>query len=57
MQSGKYRSPGTCQTQTRPSDCQTEKSDSSLPRTCLHFSRVQWQLLYTTASDALYCSW
>jgi len=30
-------------TQTRPSDCQTEKCDSSLQRTRLHCSRVQWQ--------------
>ncbi|CAI9534000.1 unnamed protein product [Staurois parvus] len=28
MQSGKYRSPGTCQTQTHLSDCRTEKRDS-----------------------------
>jgi len=43
MQSGKYRSPGNSQTQTRPSDCQTEKRDSSLQRTRLHCSRVQWR--------------
>ncbi|CAI9568205.1 unnamed protein product [Staurois parvus] len=36
MQSGKYRSPGNHQTQTRP-------LDSSLQRTCLHCSRVQWR--------------
>ncbi|CAI9594950.1 unnamed protein product [Staurois parvus] len=30
MQSGKYRSPGNCQTQTCPLDCQTEKHGSSL---------------------------
>ncbi|CAI9574007.1 unnamed protein product, partial [Staurois parvus] len=42
-QSGKYCSPGNRQTQTSPSDCQTEKSDSSLQRTYLHCSRVQWQ--------------
>ena len=43
MQSDKYRSPGNCQTQTCPSDCQMEKSDSSLQRTRLNCSRVQWQ--------------
>ncbi|CAI9560568.1 unnamed protein product [Staurois parvus] len=43
MQSGKYRSPGNCQTQTRPLDCQTEKRDWSLQRTHLHCSRVQWR--------------
>ncbi|XP_051540168.1 uncharacterized protein LOC127432786 isoform X2 [Myxocyprinus asiaticus] len=42
MQSDKYRSPGNRQTQTRPSDCQMEKHDSSLQRTHLHCSRVQW---------------
>ncbi len=42
MQSDKYRSPGNHQTQTRPSDCQMEKRDSSLQRTRLHCSRVQW---------------
>lgn len=41
IQSGKYRSPGNCQTQTRPSDCQTEKCDSSLQRTHLLCSRDQ----------------
>ncbi|CAI9567970.1 unnamed protein product, partial [Staurois parvus] len=30
MQSGKYHSPGNRQTQTCPSDCKTEKRDSSL---------------------------
>ncbi|CAI9602018.1 unnamed protein product, partial [Staurois parvus] len=40
VQSGKYRSPGNRQTQTCPSDCQIEKHNSSLQRTCL----------YTTAS-------
>ncbi|CAI9619928.1 unnamed protein product [Staurois parvus] len=44
MQSGKYHSPGNRQTQTRPSDCHTEKRDSSLQRTHLQCSRVQWQL-------------
>ncbi|CAI9612571.1 unnamed protein product [Staurois parvus] len=44
MQSGKYRSPGNRQTQTHPSDCQTEKQDSSPQRTHLHCSRVQWRL-------------
>ncbi|CAI9613314.1 unnamed protein product, partial [Staurois parvus] len=43
MQSGKYRSPGNCQTQTCPSDSQTEKRDWPIQRTCLHCSRVQWQ--------------
>ncbi|XP_051526065.1 uncharacterized protein LOC127424703 [Myxocyprinus asiaticus] len=43
MQSDKYRSPGNRQTQTRPSDCQMEKRDSSLQRTRLHCSRVQWR--------------
>ena len=43
VQSDKYRSPGNRQTQTRPSDCQMEKRDSSLQRTRLHCSRVQWQ--------------
>jgi len=45
MQSDKYRSPGNRQTQTRPSDCQMEKGDSSLHRTTsnLHCSRVQWR--------------
>ncbi|CAI9535615.1 unnamed protein product [Staurois parvus] len=42
MQSGKFRSPGKRQTQTRPSDCQTEKCNPSLQRTRLHCSRVQW---------------
>ena len=31
MQSDKYRSPGNRQTQTRPSDCQMEKRDSTGP--------------------------
>ncbi|CAI9599306.1 unnamed protein product [Staurois parvus] len=43
MQSSKYCSPGNCQTQTGPLDCQTEKHDSSLQRTLFHCSRVQWQ--------------
>ncbi|XP_058230352.1 uncharacterized protein LOC131343021 isoform X2 [Hemibagrus wyckioides] len=43
MQSDKNRSPGNRQTQTRPSDCQMEKRDSSLQRTRLHCSRVQWR--------------
>ena len=42
-QSDKYRSPGNRQTQTRPSDCQMEKRDSSLQRTRLHCSIVQWR--------------
>ncbi|CAI9621784.1 unnamed protein product [Staurois parvus] len=58
MQSGKYRSPGNQQTQTRPSDCQTEKRDSSLQRT--HDSTAlesSGGVLYTTASNALHCTW
>ena len=43
MQSVKYRSPGNRQTQTCSSDCQMEKRDSSLQRTRLHCSRVQWR--------------
>uniref|UniRef100_A0A667ZQH7 TSPO associated protein 1 n=1 Tax=Myripristis murdjan TaxID=586833 RepID=A0A667ZQH7_9TELE len=43
MQSEMYRSPGNLQTQTRPSDCQMEKRDSSLQRTRLHCSRGQWR--------------
>ena len=39
----KYRSPGKRKTQTPPSDCQREKRDSSLQRTRLHCSRVQWR--------------
>ncbi|CAI9588747.1 unnamed protein product [Staurois parvus] len=41
MQSGKYRS-GNHQTQTHSSDFKKEKCDSSLQRTRLHSSRVQW---------------
>ncbi|CAI9551279.1 unnamed protein product [Staurois parvus] len=56
MQSGKYRS-GNHQTQTCPSDCQTEKYDSSLQRTLLHCSRIQWRLakllLFPIASNLL----
>ncbi|KAI4900385.1 hypothetical protein NFI96_012400 [Prochilodus magdalenae] len=40
VQSDKYRSPGDLQTQTRPSDYQTEERDWSLQRTRLHCSRV-----------------
>lgn len=40
VQSGKYRSSGN--RQTHPSDCQTENRDSSLLRTRLHCSIVQW---------------
>ena len=57
MQSDKYRSPGNPQSQTNPSDCQIEKRDSSLQRTRLHCSRVQWLRVYTAASDALQCTW
>ena len=42
MQSDMSRSPSNRQSQTRPSDCQMEKRDSSLQRTRLHCSRVQW---------------
>ncbi|CAI9586590.1 unnamed protein product [Staurois parvus] len=45
MQSGKNHSPGNCQTQTLPSDCQTEKHDWSLQTTRLHCTRVQWRPL------------
>uniref|UniRef100_A0AAR2JMT8 Ig-like domain-containing protein n=1 Tax=Pygocentrus nattereri TaxID=42514 RepID=A0AAR2JMT8_PYGNA len=45
MQSDKNRSPDNFQTQTRPSYCQMEKRDSSLQRTRLHCSRVQWQCI------------
>ncbi|GFT86360.1 hypothetical protein TNCV_3258821 [Trichonephila clavipes] len=41
MQSLKKRSPGIRQTQTRPSDCQTLKRDSSLQRTVFQISTVQ----------------
>ncbi|GFV04113.1 hypothetical protein TNCV_917341 [Trichonephila clavipes] len=41
MQSLKKRSPGIHQAQTRPSDCQTAKRDSSLQRTVFHMSTVQ----------------
>ncbi|CAI9541322.1 unnamed protein product [Staurois parvus] len=50
MQSGKYHSPGNCQTQTHPLDFQTKKCDLSLQRTCLHCSRVQWQLWLSCCS-------
>ena len=46
MQSDEYRSPGNRQTQTPPSGCQMEKRDSS-----------SGGVLYTTASDALRCTW
>ncbi|CAI9588545.1 unnamed protein product [Staurois parvus] len=49
MQSDKYRSPGNRQTQKHLSDCQTERHDWSLQRTCLHCSRVQWPLASTVA--------
>ena len=38
-----HTSSGNCQTQIRPSGCQIEKRDSSLQKTCLHCSRVQWR--------------
>ncbi|CAI9535290.1 unnamed protein product [Staurois parvus] len=57
MQSGKYCSPGNHQTQTCPSDYKTENRDSSLQRTRLHCSRVQWRvaelLLFPVASTLL----
>ena len=43
MQSGKYCSSGNRQTQTLSSDCQKKKRDSSLQKTRLHCSRVQWR--------------
>ena len=42
MRSDKNCSPGNRQTQTCSSDCQMEKHDSSLQRTRLHCSRVEW---------------
>ncbi|CAI9610907.1 unnamed protein product, partial [Staurois parvus] len=54
IQLGKYCSPGNRQSQTRPSDYQTEKRDSSLQRTCFHCSRVQWQL--ALLGDSCCCS-
>ncbi|CAI9542305.1 unnamed protein product [Staurois parvus] len=58
MQSGKYRSPGNHQTQTRPSDCQTEKRDWSLQiehvSTALESSGG---VLFITASGTLHCTW
>jgi len=54
MQSNKYCSPGNRQTQTRPSDCQMEKRDWSLQRTTL---KPSGGVLFTTASDALHCTW
>ncbi|CAI9542684.1 unnamed protein product [Staurois parvus] len=57
MQTGKYHSSGNRQTQTHPSNCQTEKRDSSLQRTRFHCSRVQWRLaellLFPVASTLL----
>lgn len=50
-QSERYRSPGKLQTQTRPSDCQMEKCDSSLQSVS-----TDGAVLYTTASDALHCT-
>ncbi|GFW59628.1 hypothetical protein TNCV_2756371 [Trichonephila clavipes] len=41
VQSLKKRSPGIRRTQTRPSDCQTVKRDSSLQRTVFHMPTVQ----------------
>ncbi|CAI9538430.1 unnamed protein product [Staurois parvus] len=53
MQSGKYHSVNR-QTQIRPLDCQTEKRDWSLQRTCLHCSRAQW---WRALHHALHCTW
>lgn len=41
MRSDKYRSPGKCQTQNCPSDCQMKKLYLSLQRMILYCSRVQ----------------
>ena len=58
VQSDKYHSPGNRQTQTRPSDCQMEKCDSSLQRTRLHCSIVQWRrALHLTLCIALADVW
>ena len=43
IQSDKYLSAGNCQTQTRPSDYQMEKHDSSLQWSRLHRSIVKWR--------------
>ncbi|CAI9561203.1 unnamed protein product, partial [Staurois parvus] len=47
----------TTKPSTRPLNCQAEKRDSSLRRTCLRCSRVQWwhgwQLLFPVASTLL----
>lgn len=48
MQSEKSRSPANRQTQTRSSDCQMEKRDSSL-------QRMRGGVLCITASNALHC--
>ena len=40
MHWGRECSPGIRQTQIRTSDCQMLKRDSSLQRTCLHYSKV-----------------
>ncbi len=58
MQSGRLHSPSTLQTQTHPSDCQTEKHDSSL-----HFTKVSTNpessgdMLYATPFDTWHCTW
>ncbi|CAI9581413.1 unnamed protein product, partial [Staurois parvus] len=61
VQSEKYRSPGNHQTQTCPSDCQTEKCDKPLQRTRFYCSRAALEssgsVLYTTASDTLHCTY
>ncbi|GFT66392.1 hypothetical protein TNCV_3208361 [Trichonephila clavipes] len=41
MQTLKKRSPDIRETQTRPSDCQTVKRDSSLQKTVFHMSTIQ----------------
>ena len=53
MQSDKHCSPGNRQTQTHPSDCQMEKRDSSLQRTHIHCSRVQWWCALQNCSQSL----
>ncbi|CAI9591146.1 unnamed protein product [Staurois parvus] len=45
MQSGKYHSPDNLQTQTHPSDCQTEKYDWSASNT-LHCTWCTWWLSF-----------
>ena len=57
MQSDKYHSPGNRQIQTRPIDCQMEKRDCH-SRECVSTAlESSGGVLYTTASDALHCTW